>query len=128
MIRKTEELEGRPLDYAVALALGGVDQLGGSLRVLSKGWSGEMIFCPSESWKDGGPIIERECLSISYWGERSKFGQHEKREQSWECRHPSHRTQSRRTVGFGQTPLIAAMRCYIASKLGHEVEIPDSLA
>lgn len=28
---------------------------------------------------------------------------------------------------FGPTPLIAAMRCYVASKLGDEVEIPDEL-
>jgi hypothetical protein len=27
----------------------------------------------------------------------------------------------------GHTPLIAAMRCYVASKLGDEVEIPDEL-
>lgn len=26
---------------------------------------------------------------------------------------------------YGPTPLIAAMRCYVASKLGEEVEIPD---
>lgn len=28
---------------------------------------------------------------------------------------------------FGKTPLVAAMRCYVASKLGDEVEIPDEL-
>jgi len=27
----------------------------------------------------------------------------------------------------GDTPLIAAMRCYVASKLGDEVEIPEEL-
>jgi hypothetical protein len=29
--------------------------------------------------------------------------------------------------GYGITPLIAAMRCYVASKLGDEVEIPAGL-
>jgi hypothetical protein len=29
--------------------------------------------------------------------------------------------------GYGHTPLIAAMRCYVASKLGDEVEIPQEL-
>jgi hypothetical protein len=29
--------------------------------------------------------------------------------------------------GTGSTPLIAAMRCYVASKLGDEVEIPKEL-
>ena len=28
----------------------------------------------------------------------------------------------------GPTPLIAAMRCYVISKLGEEVEVPDELA
>jgi hypothetical protein len=28
---------------------------------------------------------------------------------------------------IGHTPLIAAMRCYVASKLGDEVEIPEGL-
>jgi hypothetical protein len=28
---------------------------------------------------------------------------------------------------YGDTPLIAAMRCYVASKLGDEVEIPKEL-
>lgn len=27
----------------------------------------------------------------------------------------------------GPAPLIAAMRCYVASKLGEEVEIPEEL-
>jgi hypothetical protein len=27
----------------------------------------------------------------------------------------------------GPTPLVAAMRCYVASKLGDTVEIPDDL-
>ncbi len=29
--------------------------------------------------------------------------------------------------GMGPTPLIAAMRCYVASKLGDEVDIPEEL-
>ena len=31
------------------------------------------------------------------------------------------------TYGYGPTPLIAAMRCYVASKLGDEVEVPVEL-
>jgi hypothetical protein len=27
----------------------------------------------------------------------------------------------------GDTPLVAAMRCYVASKLGDEVEIPEQI-
>jgi hypothetical protein len=28
---------------------------------------------------------------------------------------------------FGDTPLIAAMRCFVASKLGDEVDVPEKL-
>ncbi len=30
-------------------------------------------------------------------------------------------------INHGPTPLIAAMRCYVASKLGDEIEIPEEL-
>jgi hypothetical protein len=28
---------------------------------------------------------------------------------------------------FAPTPLIAAMRCYVASKMGDEIELPEEL-
>jgi hypothetical protein len=28
---------------------------------------------------------------------------------------------------YGPTPLVAAMRCYVASQLGDEVDVPDEL-
>jgi hypothetical protein len=71
------------------------------------------IFRPSTEWAQGGPIIEREGIRIvevagDVWGA----------------------VYSRGDVGrehFAETPLIAAMRCYVASKLGDEVEIPKEL-
>ena len=33
----------------------------------------------------------------------------------------------RQKTWFGKTKLIAAMRCYVASKLGDEVEVPEEL-
>jgi hypothetical protein len=30
-------------------------------------------------------------------------------------------------VMFGHTPLVAAMRCYVASKLGDTVEVPEEI-
>jgi len=30
-------------------------------------------------------------------------------------------------ISEGPTPLIAAMRCYVLSKLGEEIEIPEEL-
>jgi hypothetical protein len=31
------------------------------------------------------------------------------------------------THGSGPTPLIAAMRCYVASKLGDDIDLPEEL-
>lgn len=65
-------------------------------------------------WSQGGPIIEREeiCLGID-----SDDGGKE-----WEAQ-PAWYGKKR----FGPTPLIAAMRCFVASKLGEEVDVPDEL-
>jgi hypothetical protein len=62
----------------------------------------------STDWSQGGPIIEREELS-----RLRCYGTNE-----WEC-------LTGEVVCEGSTPLIAAMRCYVASKLGDEIEIPE---
>lgn len=70
-------------------------------------------YSPASNWAQGGPIIEREFIRIQpespYWeaGTYTDAG---------DC-----------FVGVGETPLIAAMRCYVASKLGDEIEIPQEL-
>ena len=66
----------------------------------------------STNWLFGGPVIEGEGIHLyvdesklewvsSCWGHQSAY--------------------------HGTTPLIAAMRCFVASKLGDEVEIPEEL-
>ena len=64
---------------------------------------------PSQDWSQGGPIIEREGIGInpanasrtSWIAQTNAIDIHEK---------------------LGQTPLIAAMRCYVASKYEDEVK------
>lgn len=70
-------------------------------------------FCPSTKWEHGGPIIEREKLILGYIGE------------IWECRYFDE--GKFRNCEYGPTPLIAAMRCFVASKLGDVVDVPDEL-
>lgn len=123
MKTKTSELTGAALDWAVAQALGYTTS---TLDLLYDIKSYDQ-FHPSTDWSHGGPIIEEEGISISYWGTKSKFGQHSRPEQFWEARHPSHRTYSYRTVGFGSAPLVAAMRCFVTRKLGSKVKVPDGL-
>lgn len=64
----------------------------------------------STDWAVGGPIIERERIEL-----RDAGGD------GWAADDNLHATQ------YGDTPLIAAMRCYVASKLGDEVEVPEEL-
>jgi hypothetical protein len=94
---KTSELIGEALDYAVLLC---VDQ---EINVH------KAHYCPSTNWQQGGEIIEREIKTL----EREHGG--------WFARSQQGYTET------GKTPLIAAMRCYVASKLGDSVEIPSEL-
>ncbi len=97
---KTAELRGTALDWAVAKIEGALLECG----------SVPDHFTPSTDWVQGGPIIERERLSLLLI---DKTG-------GWAARteaYPPAYIQ-------GPTPLVAAMRCYVASKLGEEVALP----
>jgi len=114
---KTSELEGAALDWAVA----GItnpewsdeDRWYNTIGYVDTGDVGDEPYTPSTDWAQGGPIIEREKMTVrvshqfqGLWGATSEYGT---------------------TNSTGPTPLIAAMRCYVASKLGDEVDIPEEL-
>ena len=109
---KTRELTGAALDWAVAKCEGAA-----SIRFDGKntriGTGGH--FNPSTDWSQGGPIIEREGICLYFNPEdATAFEWHaEDRSHAWYLEGPA--------------PLIAAMRCYVASKLDDEVEIPEEL-
>lgn len=115
---KTSDLSGMALDWAVASAQGYeiVLDLDGSwdTRTIShQHYSKKLKFNnyrPSESWAQGGLIIEREGIALFLNGK-----------DEWAA------TDGIKNA-VGDAPLIAAMRCYVASKLGDEVEIPDELS
>ncbi len=131
---KTSELTGPALDWAVAECVGlgklhYTDVTGriSTLKTAVMVWSMELPgdghgdkFCPSADWSQAGPIIEREKLCIG--------ARHTNDEIHWD---DDVLYWARTTTGghlsYGSTPLIAAMRCYVASKLGDEVEIPEEL-
>jgi hypothetical protein len=110
---KTSELTGAALDWAVAkceLMSGqnytlSIDDDGIVKRVNYGGmyveWSCE--------WEEAGPIIEREGICLYLYG-NAEWNAHAGGKES-----------------TGPTPLIAAMRCHVASKLGDEVDIPEEL-
>lgn len=129
---KTSELTGAALDWAVAYAnLNGKQwekEHYGSMRVSKTKklyLNSEMNFPyePSINWSQGGPIIEREKIEVTppvpnWWGGAE--------DTEWMATSlPVVRGEA--TLETGSTPLIAAMRCYVASKVGDEVEVPDEL-
>ena len=67
----------------------------------------------STDWALGGPIIEREKISIRQWTNVPIVHAYMP-EGEWSS--------------DGESPLIAAMRCFVISKLGEEVEVPDELS
>lgn len=127
MKHKTSELEGALLDAAAAKAEGlrvryDADH---DLCVIYEGGDDTglkerrgPLYNPSREWRDGGPIIERERITLV----------------SPDRRGPPHTEWIAETMDVlmpppfasseqGPAPLIAAMRAYVASKLGDEVEL-----
>jgi hypothetical protein len=107
---KTSELKDAALDWAVDQALGAT--------MSAEDWLYRYKFLEGEryssDWKHGGPIIEREAITVSQ-------GSPVKGLEWMACDAGSTHVQ------HGPTYLIAAMRCYVASKLGDEVDVPDEL-
>lgn len=112
---KTQDLIDKPLDWAVARALGYDEWDGECFTRYADGYYGAFFiydFRPSTDWAQGGPIIEQEIIGLDY---DDAIG--------WEARD----FDTQQVIAVGPTPLIAAMRCYVASKLGDEVEVPEEL-
>jgi hypothetical protein len=96
---KTAELTGAALNWAVSKA---------------EGMEGHYLANPysySTNWIFGGAIIERERISV--------ISDYHEIKEGWLAEGYDNDVRE-----FGTTPLIAAMRCYVASKLGDTVEIP----
>jgi hypothetical protein len=109
---KTSELTGAALDWAVASCEQG--------DFMDETWWADFSHesCYSTDWALAGPIIEREWLDVTPWPNESD------EDLRWQCKQHDMRIDC---VAFGPTPLIAAMRCYVASVLGDEVEVPDEI-
>ena len=109
---KTSELTGNALDWAVAKCEGYeiVRMRGNEITFLDRtddGALNEKQIGYSTDWAQGGPIIEREFIGLQRWN--AKF--------EWAADIGGDFYQ------YGETPLIVAMRCYVASKLGDDVDI-----
>ncbi len=76
------------------------------------------LFDPCQNWAYAGPILERELISPAY--EPSQLFDDS-------CRFKALCSMSHAPQQFGSTMLEAAMRCFVAHKLGDSVEIPEAL-
>ena len=110
---KAIKLTGAALDWAVAEAEGFFKN---DMASITDGKVDVFYFdeySPSTNWALGGAIIEQEGISLDYDG----LG-------TWVA---TIITNGSVFEELGTTPLIAAMRCYVASCLGDDVELPDEL-
>lgn len=116
---RTSELQGKALDYAVALIEGELQRSHNPVLLFEQERVGGRLHY-STDWAQGGPIIEREGIELILING------------TWESElsRPV-KLLGRNVRGYchyaGPTPLIAAMRCYVASKLGDTVDIPEDL-
>ncbi len=127
---KVAGLSGAALDWAVCMAKGLQPEdiyvqkwgsLPASLFLRNRDEDGkldgsyttgpDLLF--SRKWEAMGPIIERVPIQVGKAQISVSFVAYSQNGVS--CQQ------------FGNTPLIAAARCYVASKLGEEVEVPEEL-
>lgn len=123
MLTETSTLKGLALDWAVCTALGHTGlykaDYGRLFKASDYGISklGFKRLKPSTDWAQGGPIIDREGITvgphttspfIAHYGSASV-------QTHWADRYT------------GPTYLVAAMRCFVANRIGLNVNVPDEL-
>lgn len=108
MKTKTQELTGAALDWAVAKAYGMEFSFEEFPLHEMTDWQ------PSTDWRLGGLLIEQAEISIRRTHEAT----------GWTA---SKHLAPATFFEHGPNPLIAAMRCYVASVMGDEVEVPEEL-
>lgn len=119
---KVSEAEGVVLDWLVAKCEGALSPLGnvmlkGNQRLIIAGGDIEtptVIYSPSTDWAQGGPIIEREGITVG----KTRHG-------FWEAHYRTY--DERECYMTASNPLMGAMCCFVISKLGEEVEVPEDL-
>jgi hypothetical protein len=130
---KTNELSERALDWAVSQCMTGgelfqsgrvahaviLHSVGGTLAPYFVKNSGVVlcVFEPSTDWVQGGPIIAREIHAFDHMQSDRVTAIIKRKDMN----------NGGFTHGYGPTPLIAAMRCYVASKMGDNVDIPEGI-
>lgn len=121
---QTSELTGAALDWAGAKCQGYFDEqpeywatAAGAKHFMDMRDGDVHWTRSSTNWSEGGPIIEREELTIGKVTNSHEWSAELFQDDGIRVKH----------LRYGPTPLIAAMRCYVASKLGNDVDVPEGL-
>lgn len=115
---KTEELTGAGLDWAVAKVVGVkviTDPNSPRKRQMvedTAAVNGWYCYSPSTDWSQGGPLIEKNYVSVQIM------------RGGWEADVFDARLPS---LQWSNSPLEAVCRAVVASRLGGEVEVPQEL-
>lgn len=109
---KVSESLGPALDWLVARCIGG--SIRNENGVFLNQGDGYEYFTPTTDWEQGGPIIDREHICI-------KHGKH------IGTNAYIYKGADYAAIAHGPTTLVAAMRCYVYSKLGDTAEVPEEL-
>ena len=110
---KTNDLKDKALDWAVATI---IEPECTTSDFLAFRDSADGNYRCSTDWAQGGPIIDREGISLI-----------RQTPDRWVSEYSNGCDRFDHARSHGPTPLVAAMRCFVASKLGDEVEIPEEL-
>lgn len=119
---KTTELIGPALDWAAAKAEGleeeTLDPLTWECTAYPSG-----CYNYSTEWSQGGPLIEQNGIEVFCNLSAEQASRFKDASPDWRaCMN-----RGRSEHSYGPTPLIAAMRCLCATKLGEVVMVPKEL-
>lgn len=115
---KTSELTGKALNAAVAVAQGWTLKLNGITPIWEheNGLQTAIYYQPSTDWKQGGPILQEYRIATEPARDTGIW-------LAWmECFDRPDYVETN-----GMTKLQAGMRCFVLSKLGDTVELPEGL-
>ena len=119
---KVSELEGTRLDFWVARADGYgesfIDGLDGCCYLNEQRYADSCMFMPSTNWQQGGELIEKYEIDIAFGMGTPKY-EGMVTALKHDVPNPDFYNHG---MWFGKTPLIAAMRCIVASVYGDEIK------
>jgi hypothetical protein len=134
MFVKTSELTGNGLDYIIALIQFphlvwdvsiGIHFVSDQICI-PEFEAPKCFYSPVNDWGVAGPIIEQQGIDLLC----NHIPQPDHKDKAWQTgswRACYHRMGVGSELSYGDTPLLAAMRCYVTHIMGETVELPDDI-